>query len=413
MEFQLSFYLDTRHKKHSGSYRLKLRVWNNNTRKAKLYPVDYNLSEEDFNRAWISEKPRKEFMDMRIKLNRVFDKANEVAEGIHPFTFESFEKKFFRKIDDGTNVFTHYQETIDKLKEKKQIATAGLYELSRKSFKEFLEKDGKVKSSLSFFEITPDKLAEYESFMLEKGKSRTTISIYLRALRTIFNNAIYDKDIPSDIYPFGKRKYQIPSVKNVKKSLSKEQLKKLFDAKPQTLDQEKARDFWFFSYSCNGMNIKDIALLKFKNLDGGRVNFFRAKTITTKKEDLKEITAYLNEFTQQVIHKYGNKDTSSDSYVFPILEDGLSAEEEFLRVKYFTRFVNQHMKKLVKALGLPDISTYWARHSFATNAIRNGASMELIQESLGHGDLRTTMTYFAGFEDSTKKDLLQSVMNFG
>ena len=59
-----------------------------------------------------------------------------------------------------------------------------------------------------------------------------------------------------------------------------------------------------------------------------------------------------------------------------------------------------------------DISTYWARHSFATNAIRKGASMEFVSEALSHSDLKTTQNYFAGFEDSSKKELMDSSMDF-
>jgi len=61
---------------------------------------------------------------------------------------------------------------------------------------------------------------------------------------------------------------------------------------------------------------------------------------------------------------------------------------------------------------LTRVSTYWARHSFATNAIRNGASMEFVQESLGHGSLSTTQQYFAGFENEAKRDFFQKLMNF-
>jgi site-specific recombinase XerD len=70
------------------------------------------------------------------------------------------------------------------------------------------------------------------------------------------------------------------------------------------------------------------------------------------------------------------------------------------------------MDRLCKDLELPKVSTYWARHSFATNAIRSGATMEFIQESLGHKDLATTQNYFAGFDSDTKKQFAKTIMNF-
>jgi site-specific recombinase XerD len=71
------------------------------------------------------------------------------------------------------------------------------------------------------------------------------------------------------------------------------------------------------------------------------------------------------------------------------------------------------MKKLCKSLNIDSaISTYWARHSFSTQAVRSGASLEFVQESLGHGNLKTTMAYFAGFEDKAKKEFADKIMSF-
>lgn len=99
--------------------------------------------------------------------------------------------------------------------------------------------------------------------------------------------------------------------------------------------------------------------------------------------------------------------------MFPILEK-LMNETEKLRVNQnFIRFVNQHIQKLAKDLELDtDISTYYARHTFTTSAIRNGAKMELIQESLGHRSLNTTQNYWAGFEDDVKQEIADKLMDF-
>lgn len=59
-----------------------------------------------------------------------------------------------------------------------------------------------------------------------------------------------------------------------------------------------------------------------------------------------------------------------------------------------------------------DLSTYWARHSFAANSIRKGASMEFISEALNHSDLSVTKNYFAGFEDKAKKEFANSLLDF-
>ena len=161
------------------------------------------------------------------------------------------------------------------------------------------------------------------------------------------------------------------------------------------------------------MNVKDIALLRNGDIQDGKIEFYRAKTRITSKANLKPITVYLIDFTREIIEKYGNVDKQPDTLVFDIISNDLTPLQQQAKIKNFTRFLNQHLKKLCNANDLPgQISTYWARHSFATNAIRNGATMELIQESLGHGNLSTTQSYFAGFDSDTKKEFAESLMNF-
>jgi elongation factor P len=125
----------------------------------------------------------------------------------------------------------------------------------------------------------------------------------------------------------------------------------------------------------------------------------------------KVIQVPLTDFAKEFIEKYGVKDKSQ--YVLPIINDEMSEAEKDDRKRTFNRFINQHLKNLAKANGLTeDISTYWARHSFATTAVRKSASMEYVSEALGHSDLKTTKNYFAGFEDKTKREILYDITDF-
>ncbi len=246
--------------------------------------------------------------------------------------------------------------------------------------------------------------------MLSKGKSYTTIAIYTRTLRVVFNNAIESNDIIKDVYPFGKNKYKIPRTKKVKKALNSEQLKTLFNAEVTNDNEQQAKDFWFFSYACNGMNLKDIALLKYSDIKEDRFDYYRAKTFD-KTAEKSSITIHLTDFTKSIIKKYGNK--NKDGFVFCIVAVQDTGQTQYNKIKNFTRLINDHIKRIAKANDLPaDISTYWARHSFATQSIRSGASMEFISEALNHSDLSVTKNYFAGFEDEAKKEFANNLMNF-
>jgi integrase/recombinase XerD len=312
------------------------------------------------------------------------------------------------------NVFFQYDNAIQQYTENKQIGTASNYDLSQKAIKNFIkDTSGYVPDVLLFREITPKWLTSFENYMANEGKSQTTTGIYLRPLRALFNSAISEGIITQSIYPFGRRKYEIPQPKSVKKALTRNQLKQLFEAEPATPEQERAKDYFFFIFNTAGMNVKDIAQLKYENLKGETFIYIREKTKRTSKGDLKPVVVYLNEYALNFIDKYGNPDRQLQNYVFDIYKPGMTELEKYKRSNNFTRFLNQHLKKLAKANGLPEeISVYWARHSFATNAIRGGASLEQISQALNHHDLSTTKGYFAGFEDDAMRALTDNLMNF-
>jgi len=410
----ISIWLDKRRAKSDGTYPVKLRIFTSKPRKQKLYPTTINLTVNDFERVFNSKTRGDKFRNIRDELQAIENKAKNIAKGIFPFTFEEFEKKYIRKVSDSSLVLSHYQEKIEELQIQNQVSTISNYRSSLKSISEFCNIVKKREfEDLTFLEITPVWLENYEYYMTEKkGRSITTVSMWLRALRTVFNHAISSNDIDSKIYPFGRDKYQIPVGNKVKKALTKDQLEKLFHAEVKSEFQNKARDFWFFSYSCNGINIKDIALLKFKNIEDERVEIIRAKTKRTARNQ-RSIIFYLNDFTKSIIGKYGKKKSIPNNFVFNIISENDTAVDQRRKIQNFTRFISQHLKILCKNIDLPeDISFQWARHTFTTIALNSNVDPMFISKSLGHSDIRTTMNYFAGFEDKRIKDFSKSLMDF-
>lgn len=99
--------------------------------------------------------------------------------------------------------------------------------------------------------------------------------------------------------------------------------------------------------------------------------------------------------------------------MFPIYNAEMDATQKMQATQNFVRFINQHIKPLAKSLGIDEgISTYWARHSFATMAMRKGVSRSLIQDSLGHQSAKTTERYLDGFNIEVKQDLANSLLDF-
>lgn len=118
---------------------------------------------------------------------------------------------------------------------------------------------------------------------------------------------------------FGKGKYEIPTGKGRKLALTLQQIKQIISYTDGAEATEHYRDLWFFSYLCNGININDMLKLKYANIDGDEIHFYRSKTMHTSKEK-KEIYALITPEMKQIIDRWGNLDKNSNSYIFPFLD---------------------------------------------------------------------------------------------
>jgi integrase len=354
-------------------------------------------------------KPGK-FEVLSLHFAKIKTQARDVIKGMSNFTFEGFEAEFFCSPTDKDDLFSILQSTGKKLREEGRIGTAVSFECGLKSLKEFTGKE-----KFPFDRVTVKFLKDYEKWMLtprerksKKGKttlrenSRTTVGIYLRNVRTAFNHV----NPVGILYPFGKSKnglYSIPKGKNTKKALTQADIAKIaaYQAASGTIE-ERSRDYWLFSYLCNGINIKDMARLKYANIRGDKITLIRAKTADTV-EDETSIEIIITRQIGRIIDTWGNKPATPDQYIFPILNSEMTAEDEYRAIQQAVQTINKNMENICSEIKIDRVTTYGARHSFATVLKRSGASIEFISESLGHRNKQTTQNYLANFEDEEKR----------
>jgi len=242
----------------------------------------------------------------------------------------------------------------------------------------------------------------------------TTIAIYCRNVRTVFNEAINAGGVPEKAYPFGEGKFTIPKVNNKKKALDEDVVFKImyFDCE-QGSTREKARDLWVFSYLCNGLNFTDICHIKRSEVDlkNGYIEIFREKTKETKREDMTKIHISLLPETIQIIEKWGSTDMRKDAFVFPFITEDMSAERKKAVIKQVIKNTNYHMNMIAKELKLDvGINTYEARHTFATTLLRSEAPLAFISQSLGHSSFKTTQLYLGSFQDDKTKKYMSALI---
>lgn len=399
-------------------YPVKLRLTQNKTQRYYSIPlvrtnrISFEATRDDWEKITV-KNPRGKFRDFKYQMDEVIRQAEDIINKMPEFTFEKFKELFKGGQSTVENtLYAQFENYVSELREEKRVSTADSYQCALNSFKKF---DPKA----DFSSVDKNWLNQYETWFLQqttgkngvKKKSSTTVGIYTRSLRTIFNRA-RSKGI-TDKYPFGKQEYTPPKGGNIKKALTLEEIKKIREYKAVTKSPiDKARDLWVFSYFSNGMNIKDICSIKEKDIKGDfeTIEFVREKTKRASRANSSKIEVLIVPETKEILQKWGNFTGDGDNYVFPFFSKNETPEAIRKITIQLTKTINKYLRRIATEVGITqNITTYFARHSFASILKESGAPVEYISESLGHKDLKTTESYLKSFS-KTHKDKWAEVL---
>ncbi|WP_128548071.1 site-specific integrase [Larkinella soli] len=364
------------------------------------------------------------------------------------FSFEAFAQaitqygKLKETPEEKTDVLAALWAKSASMSKEGRIGNAVNYELAAKSLRRFVDSfsdqqrwdflqipvprrktaTASAPATLQFAHLTPEFLTAYEQWMLVKGKtpqspgkpptgaSSTTVGIYLRHLRAVVNEAIQQGHMSREAYPFGRHGYVIPAGANVKKALSRQTLDRIKDYQPLpgTLEQ-RSHDLWLFSYYCNGANLTDLCQLTWDSVDlaSKKLTFVRQKTRRSRKQNQTPIVAYLRPETLAILDRWGTRDRRADQRVFPFVEAWMDPVRQRRVIHQLVKVTNQWMGRIARQLGIEEeVTTYAARHSFATTLLKGHAPLAMISKSLGHTNLKTTESYLGSFDDEEAKAYL-------
>ncbi len=177
---------------------------------------------------------------------------------------------------------------------------------------------------------------------------------------------------------------------------------------------EKFRAFWIFSYLCQGMNFKDIAGIRWPDIDGSTLSFMRQKTKNKNKAHQKKVVVQLEQAVLDIIDKWGQMDTKPDGYVFPFFTEGMTEERKRAVCKQQIKNINKWIKKIAKLIEFDVVPTFmYARHSYATILRNTRVSVDFISQALGHSTLDTTQNYLDSFEANKVREYNSRLLDMG
>lgn len=380
--------LDTRHKKKSGLYPVKIEVIFK--RIQKYFSTGVDMSETEWLAAWNARRLSEKAASVEKTFSRVRNEVNDLVDRCE-FSLIRLETRLGHV---GQTVNEAMKTRMDRAMRNGKVNTFYRYRSTLRALERFSG------NSISFQLITPLWLSKCERFWRQEGKTSTTVNIYMRSLKSVFNDAIHDGYVKGES-PFAPGGYRIPSSQTRKLALSRHDILSIKEWEGDQ-DCEFWRDLWMFSYMCNGINFRDMLFLKRSNIVDGEITFVRSKTASSNKRPRLIKAALLKEMAVIIERRGNGLSGSEDGMLFRFAKGTETPQEVANIVRNAISRCNAAMKKIAEDIGLSHVSTYTARHSYATVLMKSGVDLSFISESLGHSNIQVTEAYL-GYYDKEER----------
>ena len=352
----------------------------------KVYPAEWNTECSEIMLSADMDESRRDYL-ISLKdalgedLMRLKKIINHLECSCKDYSAEKVVELFCVPIDDrGFMAFT--KKLILQLKQIGKRRTAETYTTTLNSFMRF--RDGR---DIPVEEVESNLMVEYESYLKAAGICPNATSFYMRNLRAIYNRAV-DMGLTMQRYPF---KHVYTGIdKTVKRAVSLKiirQIRNLDLTLNPSLDY--ARDMFLFSFYTRGMSFVDMAFLKKRDIQNGILSYRRQKTH-------QQLFIKWEKPMQDIVEKY---DTRNTPYLLPIIRN--MQVDERRQYKTAAHRVNSKLKKLGEQMGLTiPLTSYVARHAWASIARSKNISISVISEAMGHDSENTTRIYLASLDTS-------------
>ncbi len=378
----------------NGEHPLMVRIYKDGQRKYFSLGISSSIDFWDLEK----DKPKTKHPKKLEILTRIHSIEKEFLDKITEFKFSG--KKYdidylinsVVKKTQGNNLSTFIDDIVLSLKNENRLKNAEIYNDCKQAIFRFHPNE-----KLSFHDIDYTFLSNWESFMRQKLYKETSMSVYMRTLRSIYNRAIKAEIVPISSYPFKTYTISHFNTETRKRAISKENILKIlnYPSKKGT----KLRDclnIFTYSYLNQGMNFIDIAHLKWKSISSENVMEY------TRKKTGKDFAIKQDERSLSILDEYRNiTGYNIENYVFPILDINFHTDAVKIqnRIKKVSRQLNKNLRKIGEELGIDKrITSYVARHTYATVLKKSGVSVSIISEAMGHESESITKVYLEGFE---------------
>lgn len=352
----------------------------------KLYPQEWNAGNKEIIIPPGTGETRRNYL---ASLRNVVQEDTKRLKSIisrfersgNTYTADDVVEKYLSP-EDNHRFISFARNLVGQLRQIGKQSTADTYTTSVNSFARFREE-----RDIPLDDVDSDLMTAYETYLKSIGICPNSISFYMRNLRAIYNRAV-DKGLTGQRYPF---KHVYTGIdKTVKRAVPLNVIRQIRDLDLSLYPlMDYARDIFMFSFYTRGMSFIDMAFLKKKDLQNGILSYRRHKTN-------QQLFIKWEKPMKELVGKY---DTSGTPYLLPVIKS--NGKDERRQYKSEAHRVNRNLKKIGARLGLAiPLTTYVARHGWASIAKSKNIPVSTISEAMGHDSETTTRIYLASLDTS-------------
>lgn len=332
---------------------------------------------------------RKCILEDQCRLKEIIRRFEQSA---HAFTSEDVVKAYKVPLVEGFLSFG--RNLIVQLEQIGKERTAETYRVTLNSLERFMGSRGDILIE----GVDSAFMVEYETFLKSTGVCPNSSSYYMRNLRAIYNRAV-DKGLTVQHSPF---KHVYTGIdKTMKRAVSMTVIRQIRDLELRfSSSMDYARDIFMFSFYTRGMSFVDMAFLKKKDIRNGILSYRRHKTN-------QQLFIKWEKPMQEIVNKYNTVDTP---YLLPIIKNiGKNERRQYINAAHL---INRKLKMIGELLNLNvTLTTYVARHAWASIARSKNFSISVICEAMGHDSENTTKIYLASLDTSAVDNANSLIIN--
>lgn len=305
----------------------------------------------------------------------------------------------------AAKLYAFTQSIIDDLNSQDKIGYANTFEY----LMEYVLKHAFGEKDKAFVSFTKADFEALENYLIGQQLKETSMSAYLRTFYRIWNLAIAAGMCSKEHHPKKHIRFKpYKKYKTSKRAISAADMKLIENYEAEYGSRIfRSKQMFLFSYYCRGINYNDIVKLKESNINGEILRYTRSKN--KRLYDFK-----LHSKAKAILDIFRNYPIQSDGgYIFPVLKaEHNTAAKIDARIDSGLKDLNEDLKTIKEAKGIDrTVTSYVARHSFATNLKHKKVDVSIIQEAMGHETEEITRIYLEEYDDELVSSSIEEALD--